>query len=111
MANYTPEQLRKEFVIPLIKAARRINRASKKLAAIIADESNSITYAPMHGTMAERAVKEITKFSRHSVERVIGIAEGTYRFQEETKKKLREKYHAAKKTPAKKKVIENKKSS
>jgi sugar-specific transcriptional regulator TrmB len=111
MANYTPEQLRKEFIAPLIKAARRINRAARRLEQLIIEEKCPFDYAPMHGVMAERAIKELIKFSRHTNERVAGIAEGTYRFQEATKQKLREKYQATKKAVKKKNGTENKKSS
>lgn len=97
MGNYTPEQLDKVFAVPLLRTAKKIHRAAVRLSKLIKEEKCEFGYAPLRGTMAEQQVKQLEMFGEEVELRVRGIMNGTYRFQEKTREKLKEKYEATKK--------------
>ena len=107
MGNYTPDEISKSFVVPIIKAAKRLQRAARRLKRVIAEQDTPFDYAPLRATMAEKAVAELTKFSRHVADRIAGIEEGSCRFRENEKTQLREQYRTKKDSKDNKKPPEH----
>lgn len=83
MDPYTPDKLRKDFVIPLTEIAGEIANAAKDLERLFAEGRLPHNYLPLNEVMALRAIGELRKFLRLEVlGKLDGAREGYLRYRD-----------------------------
>lgn len=96
MENYRPDQLRDEFVAPLISLIGEFTTDIQVFENLIKSGNCPKDYLPLNVVSAKKGIGFLRKLRRELHDKIEGVQDGTFQYRELALEKQRQKYHEKK---------------